>query len=42
MVGTGDSVLIGEVSFIQSVLYREVPMTVFLSGNGIVFLIAHS
>ena len=26
MVGTADSVLIREVSFIQSVLYREVPM----------------
>ena len=27
MVGPADSVLIREVSFIQSVLYREVPMT---------------
>ena len=26
MVGTADSVLIREVSLIQSVLYREVPM----------------
>ena len=42
MVGTGDSVLIGEVYFIQSVLYREVPLTVFLSGNGIVVLSVHS
>ena len=32
----------GEVSFIQSVLYSKVPLTVFLSGNGIVVLIAHS
>ncbi len=26
MVGTADSVLIGEVSLIQSVLYSEVPL----------------
>ena len=33
MVGTAGSVLIREVFFIQSVLYREVPLCVGLAGH---------
>ena len=33
MVGTADSVLIREVSLIQSVLYREVPLYISHTDN---------